>query len=284
MGDQELLIELLNEIGWERFRSEKRTDHSYYEGTSPILIRIKGMFGNEDKLRYREISIGLQLTDQFSDRIENLNIKQIFSLEFDANRIPHLPDIIGKFSNLKTLSTYNNYLRSLPDSIGNLVNLANISFAHNDLTEIPPSLFKLVKLKRLDLANNIFLELPEDIGYLTNLEELHLEHNLITSLPETLVKLKKLCYLGLSYHNRYLQSNNCLEILEAEKNDLWVHYFGPSSSAKYLLYVRVLINSVTESDLNIAKKILQNLKEIRGEEYVHEPLDKLLETVESRLS
>ena len=122
-------------------------------------------------------------------------------------RITSLPPAIGKLTNLKKLSLFNDIngdsseyvLESLPAEIGQLTSLEVLSFLSSRLTSLPATIGQLTSLKRLHLAGNQLTSLPAEVRQLTQLQELSLSYNQLTTLPEwigELTSLKKLTLYG----------------------------------------------------------------------------------------
>ena len=128
-------------------------------------------------------------------------------LLLNFGRITSLPPAIGKLTNLKLLSLFNDIngdsseyvLESLPAEIGQLTSLEVLSFLSSRLTSLPATIGQLTSLKRLQLAGNQLTSLPAEVRQLRSLERLNLGHNQLTTLPEwigELTSLKKLTIYG----------------------------------------------------------------------------------------
>ena len=128
-------------------------------------------------------------------------------LLLNFGRITSLPPAIGKLTNLKKLSLFNDIngdsskyvLESLPAEIGQLTSLEVLSFLSSRLTSLPATIGQLTSLKRLQLAGNQLTSLPAEVRQLTQLQELSLSYNQLTTLPEwigELTSLKKLTIYG----------------------------------------------------------------------------------------
>ena len=128
-------------------------------------------------------------------------------LLLNFGRITSLPPAIGKLTNLKKLSLFNDIngdsskyvLESLPAEIGQLTSLEVLSFLSSRLTSLPATIGQLTSLKRLHLAGNQLTSLPAEVRQLTQLQELSLSYNQLTTLPEwigELTSLKKLTLYG----------------------------------------------------------------------------------------
>lgn len=92
-------------------------------------------------------------------------------------KLTHLPDWIGKLSQLTTLDVSFNQLTHLPDWIGKLSQLTKLDVYSNQLTHLPDSIGKLSQLTELHVSFNQLTHLPDSIGNLTNLRELNIRDN-----------------------------------------------------------------------------------------------------------
>ncbi len=255
MNERDILIEILKEISWERFRSRGyMPDAEGMKNRSEIQLSIRCT-----SEVYKRIVFDSSSYDKISD------LKNLEHLSLQSNWITHLPDKIGLLTNLKTLDLSNNLLRRIPTSIGNLVNLERLDIRNNELIEVPDELFVLKKLTSLDLSNNILSSIPEDIGELSNLLELNLQNNLLTVLPENLGKLTKLKKLDLSYHhqpaNLHLVDDQFYIPIPkglSKIKDLWISYGAKGSSDKIMLIGLALM----KSDVGRAKKIFKKVLEL----------------------
>ncbi|PWA97619.1 disease resistance protein (TIR-NBS-LRR class) family [Artemisia annua] len=191
-----------------------------YEGYLSLSV------GNIERL----ISFGLcACTDlkKFSDMIFSLRCLRKLTLKGDipdfshdlgqlespeelclySTKIKHLPDIICRLKNLKSLKfnigdTFmrlpEDLLEKLPENLGQLDSLENLSVCSKKIEYLPDSICMLKRLKSLDVTQCCRLgKLPEDIGRLESLERLVLTATTITHLPDSVCMLKRLKYLNL---------------------------------------------------------------------------------------
>ena len=151
-------------------------------------------------------------------------------LELSNNNFQKLPEYIGNFSNLLSLSIMDQEnLVSLPDSIGNLRNLKILNIESNKkLKYIPNSMCNIKELRCLFInKNKVLTTLPEDIGLLLKLECLHIEYNNLGTLPISLGRLKydtsknvPMFYIGFnSFKDPELRDKASVEILDIMKRE-----------------------------------------------------------------
>lgn len=137
------------------------------------------------------------------DEILDLKSK-LRSLDISFNRIELLPDSIGQFTSLRTLSLNNNklgeearlglgwlmlviysvvFLAQVPPSLGDLNRLETLYLQWNTLSSVPGSLASLTSLKTLDMSHNQLQSFPPSLYSLPHLDYLNLSHNHLHSLP-----------------------------------------------------------------------------------------------------
>lgn len=110
----------------------------------------------------------------------------------------HLPEAIGKCTNLTDLNLSRTDLTNLPAEIRNLTNLKILNLSENGLEDLPAEIWNLTNLKILDLSGNVLEDFPAEIGNQTNLQKLNLLDNVNINLPEAVSKLQNLEMLDLS--------------------------------------------------------------------------------------
>lgn len=137
------------------------------------------------------LNIVRQVGDDF-DYLSMALLPKLRHLEFRFMK--YVPNIIGIFENLTTLTLRYTDITCLPPSIGNLRNLEGLDLAFTgELTGLPEEIGDLTNLKRLDLDRSSIRSLPFSIGRLQNLEKLNLFRtmNLLT-LPDEIRNLTSL--------------------------------------------------------------------------------------------
>lgn len=128
---------------------------------------------------------GIQLTE-----IDNIVFEQLAAQYPDLRAfqlcqagLTHLPESIGRLSQLQYLRLKLNELVDIPEGIGNLsqlqiLDLSGDCFGHNRLTYLPESIGNLSQLRKLDLRFNLLMHLPSCIDRLPQLLHLLLDENL----------------------------------------------------------------------------------------------------------
>ncbi|ORY46111.1 L domain-like protein [Rhizoclosmatium globosum] len=141
-----------------------------------------------------------------------------------------VPDIFGKFANIKWLDLSNNNLSgtldetpslftrmnlttllldhnlftgSIPESIRNLTSLFSLSLAHNQFTgPIPATLSSITFIKHIVLNNNLLCgPIPASLIHLTSLTTLRLQGNKLTGpLPPEFGGMMRLRLLDISHN------------------------------------------------------------------------------------
>lgn len=159
---------------------------------------------------------------------KSINLNKLYdsenkSISIDDQKLEEIPDEIGDYQDLETLSLYTK-VSKLPNSIGSLKNLKSLSIYSKKLTEFPIQIFKLNNLKYLYVRSDKKInKLPEEIGNLVNLNHLNLCMNKLKDLPKTLQKLTLLKQLDLS-ENKFetiptvLYGMNSIEKLDIRHN------------------------------------------------------------------
>ncbi len=107
--------------------------------------------------------------------------------------------LLGTFPrDTKDLFLTGRKLGVVPEMIGEFSELESLTLKHARLKQVSGELGRLSKLKRLDLAWNPELEtLPPELGQLEGLDSLNLDNTGVRTLPESLGQLQHLRYLGL---------------------------------------------------------------------------------------
>ena len=122
---------------------------------------------------------------------------EIVSLYLYKKNLKCLPECIGKFQNLRTLTAGSNVIPSIPSYICKLEKLVTLNLSNNCIINIPDEIGGLKHLEHLYLMANKIAQLPESIDQLVNLEYMNFSSNKITRLPEALKHLKKLKFLNI---------------------------------------------------------------------------------------
>jgi len=112
-------------------------------------------------------------------------------------------DSLTALSNLEKLDIWGSELKltELPDIFGKFKELRTFSFAGNFVKTLPPSIFNLEKLTTLEIGSTGISVLDEKIGSLQNLEKVHIFDNLLETLPESIYKLPRLAVLNIEENN-----------------------------------------------------------------------------------
>lgn len=146
----------------------------------------------------------------------------IRAVDLSGNTLKRLPDSIGVWVGLESLSCGQNSLSELPSAVSQLVSLKKLDLSRNKLSEFPSQLLQLGKLRllqlngnqmgpmlsvadfgtelpkaleELDIADNGLTELPTSLGGLRSLVRLVIARNRIKELPDSLGGLAKLQHL-----------------------------------------------------------------------------------------
>ncbi|EMO83289.1 leucine-rich repeat domain-containing protein [Leptospira santarosai] len=158
---------------------------------------------------------------------KSINLNKLYdsedqSIYVDDRKLEEIPDEIGNYRDLETLSLYTNVAK-LPNTIGTLKNLSDLTIYSKKLAEFPIEICKLINLKYLYIRTEKIDKLPEDIGNLVSLNHLDLCGNKLKDLPKTLQKLTLLKRLNLG-ENKFetiptaLFGMNSIEELDIRNN------------------------------------------------------------------
>ncbi|XP_061138052.1 leucine-rich repeat and calponin homology domain-containing protein 4 isoform X3 [Syngnathus typhle] len=207
----------------------------------------------EDAAASGALNLANRKLKEFPRSARNYDLSDITHADLSKNRLCELPEELGHFISLETLSLYHNGMRLLSPCLGNLQVLTYLNLSrnllsslspsvfelpllrvlivsNNKLSSLPASVFALAHLRQLDVSCNELQCLPPELGQLECLRDLKLRRNRLTSLPEEiselpLVRLDASCNritrLPLCYrHLRHLQSisldNNPLQMPPAQ--------------------------------------------------------------------
>jgi Leucine-rich repeat (LRR) protein len=108
-------------------------------------------------------------------------------------------DSITTLNNLEKLDIWGSELKltALPDIFGKFKELRTFSFAGNFIKTLPPSVYGLDKLTTLEIGSTGLSALDDKIGTLQNLEKIHVFDNLLETLPEAVFTLPRLAVLDI---------------------------------------------------------------------------------------
>lgn len=141
-------------------------------------------------------------------KIENHNVVELTIYYKD---IESIPESIGNFQHLKSLSIEKTKIDTLPVSFENLKSLTILNLSRNKFKELPSIILRLMNIKDFMMAGNKIISIPRSINKLKNLEYLYLENNKIKILPDTMSDLSQLKELSL-------ENNDLLSIPESISN------------------------------------------------------------------
>lgn len=146
-----------------------------------------------------------------------------------------IPDDIFAYSQIETLTIYNNKIRYISDNIGKLSSLKELYIGNNVIKTLPLSLSKLKKLEVLFLHNNLITTVPPEIVFLPRLKSLDLSGNPITMPP------LEICAHGLPAMRNYyeaIQSNQDIVTINHAK----VLFLGDAGVGKTSLIKKITHN------------------------------------------
>lgn len=118
--------------------------------------------------------------------------QEVESLILKHNLLTHVPENIGKFSNLKCLDISSNNLSFLPDVLVYCPLTSLIAKNNNFTNESLPKTFTVTStLRELNLSGNNLTNFPEQIVDFFNLKYLYLSGNRIVNIPKEIKKMKR---------------------------------------------------------------------------------------------
>ncbi|XP_061768404.1 leucine-rich repeat and calponin homology domain-containing protein 4 isoform X2 [Nerophis ophidion] len=207
----------------------------------------------EDAAASGALNLANRKLKEFPRSARNYDLSDITHADLSKNRLCELPEDLGQFISLETLSLYHNGMRSLSSCLGNLqaLNYLNLSrnllsslspsvfelpllrvliISNNKLSSLPASIFSLTNLRQLDVSCNELQCLPAELGQLECLRDLNLRRNQLTALPEEISELPlvrldvscnritrvPLCYRHLRHLQSILLDNNPLQMPPAQ--------------------------------------------------------------------
>ena len=146
------------------------------------------------------------LPDDF-DRLQNLKTLFLSQNEFD-----HLPEVLGRCSQLSMVGFKANQIRTVSGSSLSPL-LRWLILTDNAIEELPSEIGQLQYLQKLMLAGNQLKTLPNEMVNCTNLELIRLAANELDSLPEWLLTLPKLSWLAFGGNlEQPVKSQNPIDI------------------------------------------------------------------------
>ncbi|XP_077598133.1 DISP complex protein LRCH3 isoform X2 [Stigmatopora nigra] len=141
---------------------------------------------------------------EFPRNAINYDLSDITHADLSKNRLCELPEELGHFISLETLSLYHNGMRSLSPCLGNLQALTYLNLSRNLLSSLSSSVFELPLLRVLIVSNNKLSSLPASVLALAHLRQLDLSCNDLQCLPVELGQLE--CLRDLNLRRNQLRS------------------------------------------------------------------------------
>jgi len=129
---------------------------------------------------------------------ELFELRDVYNLYLDGNRLTAIPPEIAQMSALRTLNLRSNRLRSLPPEMCRLRHLSELFVDANSLSALPVEISHLSALVTLNANENQLVSLPREISRLTRLRQLYLRSNRIIELPDEIGELTELQALDLA--------------------------------------------------------------------------------------
>ncbi|XP_077445809.1 DISP complex protein LRCH3 isoform X2 [Stigmatopora argus] len=141
---------------------------------------------------------------EFPRNAINYDLSDITHADLSKNRLCELPEELGHFISLETLSLYHNGMRLLSPCLGNLQALTYLNLSRNLLSSLSPSVFELPLLRVLIVSNNKLSSLPASVLALAHLRQLDVSCNDLQCLPAELGRLE--CLRDLNLRRNQLRS------------------------------------------------------------------------------
>ncbi|XP_054609914.1 leucine-rich repeat and calponin homology domain-containing protein 4 isoform X3 [Dunckerocampus dactyliophorus] len=151
----------------------------------------------EDAAASGALNLANRKLKEFPRSARNYDLSDITHADLSKNRLCELPEELGQFISLETLSLYHNGMRSLSSCLGNLQALTYLNLSRNLLSSLSPSVFELPLLRVLIISNNKLSSLPTSIFSLAHLRQLDVSCNELQCLPAELCQLECLRDLNL---------------------------------------------------------------------------------------
>lgn len=120
----------------------------------------------------------------FNKLFRNLNASNLRSLVLDSNKLTEIPEQIGGFGQLRSLTCrYNEvlFLNRSASTIGSLNRLERLDLSYNNIDEVPNDVSSWEGLESVNLSYNNISSLPWTVNVWENLEELDLRENLLSN-------------------------------------------------------------------------------------------------------
>nr|XP_057923938.1 leucine-rich repeat and calponin homology domain-containing protein 4 isoform X2 [Doryrhamphus excisus] len=151
----------------------------------------------EDAAASGALNLANRKLKEFPRSARNYDLSDITHADLSKNRLCELPEELGQFISLETLSLYHNGMRSLSSCLGHLQALTYLNLSRNLLSSLSPSVFELPLLRVLIISNNKLSSLPASIFSLAQLRQLDVSCNELQCLPPELCQLECLRDLNL---------------------------------------------------------------------------------------
>ncbi|XP_077355121.1 leucine-rich repeat and calponin homology domain-containing protein 4 isoform X3 [Festucalex cinctus] len=151
----------------------------------------------EDAAASGALNLANRKLKEFPRSAKNYDLSDITHADLSKNRLCELPEELGHFISLETLSLYHNGMRLLSPCLGNLQALTYLNLSRNLLSSLSPSVFELPLLRVLIVSNNKLSSLPASVFALAHLRQLDVSCNELRCLPPELGQLECLRDLRL---------------------------------------------------------------------------------------
>ena len=115
-----------------------------------------------------------------------------------------MPSAIFQLRQLETLNMEANLIKVIPSAIGNLINLTDLNFFANQIAVFPTEICSLKNILRINMALNLLSKLPDEFANLINFKELELWLNKFELIPKVVSNLPNLTDLYNSFDTEKL--------------------------------------------------------------------------------
>eukprot|EP00602_Paraphysomonas_sp_CaronLab_P011789 CAMPEP_0185042626 /NCGR_PEP_ID=MMETSP1103-20130426/42460_1 /TAXON_ID=36769 /ORGANISM="Paraphysomonas bandaiensis, Strain Caron Lab Isolate" /LENGTH=458 /DNA_ID=CAMNT_0027582727 /DNA_START=8 /DNA_END=1384 /DNA_ORIENTATION=+ len=127
------------------------------------------------------------------------DMKSLEVLHLDSNQLTGFPSNTDGWTNLKTLTASDNFIKVIPEEAIAWVSVVYINLRNNKIEALPGQIVRSwTKIERLYLSLNKIKELPDEIGYCQKIVELDMCSNVLDVVPSGIAMCTQLVLLNLA--------------------------------------------------------------------------------------
>lgn len=201
----------------------------YWEECTPLMAATFNALGGKDisEITFEDLATveTLILTNQDLNDLPQLLTKytNLKSLNINDNKFRTIPKEIFELKSLEELSLANNGLTYISDKLNTLSNLSYLDLSYNvNIQESLDNVFNITSLTNLYLSGCNLYYISDKINNLTNLSNLVLSFNQLTSIKgsaDSIVKIGNIFFVEDNFYKQLILKNNDITLSKENLTD-----------------------------------------------------------------